>query len=399
MHMSVKKYGIVILALLGGLSSCKLRNPEDMNHTIIPVSTETSHSRLPMSALYSDLRYIKLETTPQSLIAQVAKVIPLKERLVIVDKMTSQILLFEKDGRFITCIGKKGNGPGEFVDIEDVAIDEKNNHVYVLDKSGQCISVFDLQNNYLGCKKTDFIVHEIEYINNNRLACYGDYATNANYEKRDRRPNLFLLNINNMEATPLLYTPNSISVQEVNSPFSAMSSYGDGKASLFDILTNTVYIINSDGIEKSYNCHFGEQQEAVKRDYITKLQNEQLGAEQIMPGASDAPAYTVITSCIGCTDYLLLTAINYSDSHVYQIAYSPETTECLYAKACKSYPLENDIDGIIPFSPYASDGQNIYGVIESYQLTEDDENIHKLIGDIKEDDNPVIVIAKTNQLK
>lgn len=399
LHASIKKCTIGLLILLGGLSGCQLQNQKDINHTLLAVDPDISSSKLPMSALYADLKYVKLETTPQSLIAQVSKIIPLKERLAIVDKESARILLFEKNGRFVASIGKKGNGPDEFTGIEDVTIDEANNRIYVLDSSGQQLLVFNLQNEYLGRKKTDFITHEIELVNSNLLACYCDYAANANYEKKDMRPNLFLLDLDKMEETPLLYTPSSISVQEVNSPFSALSSYDKDRAFLFDILTNSVYIINAEGVAKSYDCNFGDKEEALKHGYIAKLQSEQLGAEQIMPGVSDAPAYTVITSCVGCADYLLLTAVNYSNGNIFQVAYSPDTEKCLYAKANRGYPLENDIDGIIPFATYASDSQTIYGVIESYQLAEDDDKVSELIGDIKEDDNPVIVMAKTKQLK
>lgn len=399
LYIDVKKYMIGIVFLLGGLSSCKLRPPEITDYTPIPINPDVRESRLSMSELFSDLKYIKLETNQQSLIAQVSKIIPLKEQLIIVDKMATQILIFGKDGQFIKSIGKRGSGPGEFAGIEDVAVDEKDNRIYVLDNSGQQIFIFNLQNEYCGKKNIDFIAREIEFIDNNILICYCDYAANVNFEKKDMRPNLFLLDINSMEETPLLYTPSDIGVQEVNSPFSALSAYNDGCACLFDILTNSVYIIDSDGITNSYKCNFGEKEETLKNDYIDKLRKQQLGAEQITPGASYAPTYITVTSCISCTDYLLLTAINYSNGNVYQIAYSPESKKCLYAKANRIYPLENDIDGIVPFVPYASDNKNIYGVIESYQLIEGNGNVSKIIGNIKEDDNPVIVIAETKQQK
>ena len=184
LHSSIKNLTIGLLSLLGGLIGCQLQNQKDINHTLLAVDPDISSSKLPMSALYADLKYVKLETTPQSLIAQVSKIIPLKERLAIVDKEIARILLFEKNGQFVASIGKKGNGPDEFTGIEDVTIDEANNRIYVLDSSGQQLLVFNLQNEYLGRKKTDFITHEIELVNSNLLACYCDYAANANYEKK-----------------------------------------------------------------------------------------------------------------------------------------------------------------------------------------------------------------------
>ncbi len=69
LHASIKKCTIGLLILLGGLSGCQLQNQKDINHTLLAVDPDISSSKLPMSALYADLKYVKLETTPQSLIA------------------------------------------------------------------------------------------------------------------------------------------------------------------------------------------------------------------------------------------------------------------------------------------------------------------------------------------
>ena len=107
----------------------------------------------------------------------------------------------------------------------------------------------------------------------------------------------------------------------------------------------------------------------TKKSYVRKLEEEQLIAERIMPGASDSPQYPIITSLISCNAFLFLNAIDYSTMDVYQIAYSVDNAKCIYGKARKQFPIENDIDGVVtPFAPYAASQSKIYGVIESYQL-------------------------------
>lgn len=169
-----------------------------------------------MSELYSALEYIKLEATPESLIAQVSKIIPLDTQLLIVDKESSKILLFDVNGKFMRTIGSKGVGAGEFIEIEDVAVDKKGEEIFVLEHSGKRILIYDLKGNFANDIKTDFIAHEIEYLGNGSLACYCDYSANETYEKNEMRPNLILLDLNSTEAHPFLYVPQSISVQEVN---------------------------------------------------------------------------------------------------------------------------------------------------------------------------------------
>ena len=92
---------------------------------IISVNSQTNDQKIKMSELYSELEYIKLETTPESLIAQVSKVIPLDTQLLIVDKENSKILLFDVKGKFMGTVGSKGVGVGEFIEIEDVAVDKQ----------------------------------------------------------------------------------------------------------------------------------------------------------------------------------------------------------------------------------------------------------------------------------
>lgn len=197
-------------------SSCNIPKETNDASVIISVNSQTSDRKIKMSELYSALEYIKLEATPESLIAQVSKIIPLDTQLLIVDKESSKILLFDVNGKFMRTIGSKGVGAGEFIEIEDVAVDKKGEEIFVLEHSGKRILIYDLKGNFANDIKTDFIAHEIEYLGNGSLACYCDYSANETYEKNEMRPNLILLDLNSTEAHPFLYVPQSISVQEVN---------------------------------------------------------------------------------------------------------------------------------------------------------------------------------------
>lgn len=225
-------------------SSCNIPKETNDASVIISVNSQTSDRKIKMSELYSALEYIKLETTPESLIAQVSKIIPLDTQLLIVDKESSKILLFDVNGKFMRTIGSKGVGAGEFIEIEDVAVDKKGEEIFVLEHSGKRILIYDLKGNFANGIKTDFIAHEIEYLGNGSLACYCDYSANETYEKNEMRPNLILLDLNSTEAHPFLYVPQSISVQEVNSPFSALSSHTSRHAFLFDDSIDQFYLRN-----------------------------------------------------------------------------------------------------------------------------------------------------------
>jgi hypothetical protein len=60
----------------------------------------------------------------------------------IADKQQNTIHIFEPNGHYLTQLGRKGKGPGEFQNIQDMKIN--NVHLYVLDDWLFRISVFDL---------------------------------------------------------------------------------------------------------------------------------------------------------------------------------------------------------------------------------------------------------------
>lgn len=382
-------------------SSCRTSNDTtEETSVIISINSQASEKKLKMSELYSELKYIRLETIPESLIAQISKVIPLDNHLLILDKESSQILLFDLNGKFLRTIGNKGAGVGEFIEIEDMTVDRKGEKVFVLDSSGKQLLIYDIKGDFIKNVRIDFITHEIEYLENGSLVCYCDYATNETYEKNGARPNLILLDLSDMKTYTYLYAPQSISVQEVNSPFSALSSHTPQYVFLFDVLTNSIYEIEKKGINRTFMLNFGDTETKIKESYIRRLEEAQLTADRIRPGASDSPQYSIITSCISCDNYLFLNVINYSTTDVYQIAYSPDNSKCIYGKMKGQFPIENDIDGITPFAPYAACQNKIYGVIESYQLASNLANakLNTVLMGVKEDDNPIIVIANAKRI-
>lgn len=106
------------------------------------------------------------------------KLIPLKDKLVIVDRsMTKTISLFNSDGTFVCQIGKRGIAPEEYVEIGGVTVDEEGDRIFVLDPTSKNILIYNLEiNKYEDRIKLDFSAADIEYIGDDVVACYCDYA-------------------------------------------------------------------------------------------------------------------------------------------------------------------------------------------------------------------------------
>ncbi len=62
--------------------------------------------------------------------------------------VNSRVAKFDKDGNWIGTWGKRGFGPGEFATVHNIAVD-KNDHVWVADRSNGRLQVFDTEGRFL----------------------------------------------------------------------------------------------------------------------------------------------------------------------------------------------------------------------------------------------------------
>lgn len=82
-----------------------------------------------------DIEYIPLETTEHCLLGDISKVLYKDDRYYILDKNQNRgIYIFNKDGNFLSSINKQGEGPGEYIEITDMDVDDENN-VYIADNA------------------------------------------------------------------------------------------------------------------------------------------------------------------------------------------------------------------------------------------------------------------------
>jgi hypothetical protein len=88
---------------------------------------------------------VALETSQPSLIQKIDKLFVTDDYLIVVsiggDKAVG---LFDRNGRFLRTIGRRGTGPGEFVDISDVWFDDEREVIYIHDRPKQNMMTFDL---------------------------------------------------------------------------------------------------------------------------------------------------------------------------------------------------------------------------------------------------------------
>lgn len=131
--MKMKKY-LVLFLLASLLFGCG-----EKQETGTPVQTITLDlhvdQQLLLSEIADSIEVISLEQTDESDIAHVNRIIPYKDYYYIFQTImfsNGSVLVFDKDGRFVRRIDKKGGGPGEYVDLHDMAIDSYRNELVLM---------------------------------------------------------------------------------------------------------------------------------------------------------------------------------------------------------------------------------------------------------------------------
>jgi len=395
MKKLILSLGMALLALCG----CKETSSVKESEGRIVVDITQPEKNLKMSDLFSDIKYVKLETTSESLIQYINRVLDLDGNLLVADRDNQSLLLFDKDGRFIKKIAGQGKGPGEYLRMYDAAVDKEGRRLFVLDAYAQSVLIYDFDGKCLDSKKFGFWAQELEYIGGDKVALYSGYAIHVDYVKENAQPTFFVFDLKDGTITPFQYINNEIKPSEVASPASALASSGNGRAYCFNDLTHQIDVMNEEGLERTLTLDFGEE-DAERRMAFVKLLEEKNNDFQSLGKMRHVSVFSVV----GTDDYLLFSAfepLSENGQARLLIAYSPESGKCVYGKKMWNEPLDYDIDGSMPFRHISGDGDKLYGYVMPERLLSsesDSEMLKQLKEGLLEDDNPILVIATTKPL-
>ena len=129
-------------------------------------------------------RYLPLETTEECLIGHIDKLLSDESSIFVFDNDNNSTLRFsQKDGSFICRYGKHGRGPGEYIDITDMAIDRIKKEVCLLDFTQYKLLFFSYDGEFLREEPQYYGFGDIEYCGGNILLC-------TRYSNNDMAPSI-----------------------------------------------------------------------------------------------------------------------------------------------------------------------------------------------------------------
>ena len=144
-----------LLVLTACIISCGNVDNKTKDDSLIHIKIEkpdVSHLEpLLLSEFIDSIEYIQLETTNDCLMPYhgLGRKVLIDCLLIFYDRYS--ILTFNAvSGKFLNKIGKKGQGPGEYVQIQDLCIDKDNNRIVLKDSGKQAILTYNYEGKYLG---------------------------------------------------------------------------------------------------------------------------------------------------------------------------------------------------------------------------------------------------------
>ena len=341
-----------------------------------------------MSDYFSDLEYIKLETTSDCLIDNNPQISVFDDYVISIARR--QCYLFDrKTGKFITEIGRYGNGAGEYKNTLYGYVVNEQTHT-VLMRGGNSFLEYDLSDNSYKVIPIKPLFSVCVISDSTWVQCEPNIMGNNinqllffNREKLiDSIPNYHLFSLEYVAF-------NIISYENIFYRYNESAYYKN-------LFNDTLFRINKTKIEPAWIFDLGNLQPLYHLRKDPRTLDDEL------------KKFIQIRSIFEVDSYLFFSQKYYNADSVF--LYNKKTHQTVLLDCQKEYNkgFFNDIDGGLSFWPsYVNSQQELICINEAFDLKEKfnysqqnvknrnaHEKLKKIVTDIRDEDNPIIVIAR-----
>lgn len=143
--MNSIRHVIVAFVLTGFILGCS-DSVKVSNLAFIDIPVKSA-KEIKLSTVAISVDSIPLETLENNLIRSIMDIEHYQESLFVGN--IDALYKFTKKGKFVKQMGSIGQGPGEYLNVTDIALDGKNSQIYVASNLSQKIICFDLEGNFI----------------------------------------------------------------------------------------------------------------------------------------------------------------------------------------------------------------------------------------------------------
>ncbi|MDR2471952.1 MAG: 6-bladed beta-propeller, partial [Tannerella sp.] len=208
-------------------------------------------------------RFVKLESTDESLIGKIDKLEVFENRIYVMDMQTSSLFVFDDNGKYLFKINDVGQGPKEYIQLDFFDIDRKNRHLVLTDLMGYWIMRYDMNGKFISRTKIPFWVEGVAPLDSG-YSLYANYRDNS--DKFKQHYNLYIIDsLTNIRKSYFPYNQAGFNKPRIRFLSGGTYYYYGDSCRFFSRLYNTLYNVNSEGLQTRYKFDFGKYAFDIKK--------------------------------------------------------------------------------------------------------------------------------------
>jgi hypothetical protein len=271
----------------------------------------TQNSEVKFSEIFSNISYLPLKSHKKGVYDLIDKLIVTSDRIYMFDYYNNKSLyIFGLDGNFINQLSRSGNGPSEYIEVNDFNINEMKGLIEILETRNAIIQ-YDLSGNFVNRVKLPNKAYKFQYLDGNRYLFYspemgGVGNENCTFWEYNAKNNGIVCSPSEMEKSIFFFAERNIFSSHKNELLFSKTFH------------NTIYQYEDYQMKPIYQLNFGERgYQNTDLDFIKKgntgamlnlLNNEQKAFNT--PGLFISSRWLITSYNEGGTGYVFFDKIN-----------------------------------------------------------------------------------------
>ena len=172
-------YSILFILLLF-MAGCEGNKQSADDFITVDVTAKYPYKKLILQD-FMDVEYIPLETNDEFVCGNFVRAVGRNHVIVTNRSNDGNIYVFDRKGRALRKINRKGQGGEEYNGLSSIVLDEDNNELFINDSYSNKIQVYDLKGNFKRKLSTnkDFLFVDMYNFDEEHLICHDSFNDNS----------------------------------------------------------------------------------------------------------------------------------------------------------------------------------------------------------------------------